>query len=91
MINGELFLKLIAHPIRLALLRRLRNGECCVDSLTQLLNVPQPNISQHLRRLLDANLIAVERRGRNRCYSIADPRVEDVLTILDGSHKHSKN
>lgn len=80
----ESLLKLMAHPIRLLILRHLRDGECCVSRMIDCFHIPQPNISQHLKLLLDAKLVRVEQRGRQRCYSLADPRVEKVLAVLDG-------
>jgi len=80
----ESLLKLMAHPIRLMILRHLREGECCVSRMIDCFKIPQPNISQHLKLLLTAKLVRVEQRGRQRCYSLADPRVEKVLQVLDG-------
>ncbi len=80
----ESLLKLMAHPMRLKILRHLRDGECCVCRMMDCFQVPQPNISQHLRLLLEAGLVRVEQRGRQRCYSLADPRVEKILAVLDG-------
>jgi DNA-binding transcriptional ArsR family regulator len=80
----ESLLKLMAHPIRLIILRYLRKGECCVSRMVDCFHLPQPNISQHLRLLLNAKIVRVEQRGRQRCYSLSDPRVEKVLAVLDG-------
>ena len=80
----EALLKLMAHPVRLMILRHLREGECCVNRMIDCFGIPQPNISQHLKLLLTAKLVRVEQRGRQRCYSLADCRVEKVLAVLDG-------
>ena len=80
----ESLLKLMAHPIRLLILRHLRDGECCVSRMIDCFHIPQPNISQHLKLLLNAKLVRVEQRGRQRCYSLADCRVEKVLAVLEG-------
>jgi DNA-binding transcriptional ArsR family regulator len=83
--TAESLLKLMAHPIRLMILRHLRGGECCVSRMIECFQIPQPNISQHLKLLLSAKIVRVEQRGRKRCYSLADPRVEKILAVLDGA------
>ena len=47
----------IAHPIRRALLDRLREGERTVNDLARPFDVSRPAISQHLRILRDAGLV----------------------------------
>ena len=51
--------------------------------------------SSHLKKMMDANFIAVEKQGRHRYYRLADPRVADVLEPLaqlipDGPVVHRK-
>ena len=40
--------KTMAHPLRLAILHYLKDGEKTVNELTQTLGASQSNISQHL-------------------------------------------
>ena len=82
-LNPTELLSAMSHPLRLAILHRLSKGTCCVEALGELLSAPQPNISQHLRLLLDSGLVQVERRGRRRCYSLSDKRIKRFLKILE--------
>lgn len=60
----------IAHPLRRSLIDMLAQGERNVAGLAEPFNVSRPAISQHLRILLDAGLVAERRVGRERRYSL---------------------
>lgn len=55
------------------LLASLLDAEAGVSSSTA---------SNHLRKLLDAGLLAVERHGRNRYYRLAGPQVGQLIEVL---------
>jgi ArsR family transcriptional regulator len=81
--------KALAHPGRLAILRRLLESECCVSEAEDCLGISQPNVSQHLKILKDAGLIAGRREKTRVCYRIADERVGRILGILWEGRKQS--
>ncbi|WP_338015930.1 metalloregulator ArsR/SmtB family transcription factor [Halalkalibacillus sediminis] len=56
-------LKLLGDKNRLSIMRYVTNDECCVCELVELLNMSQPAISQHLRKLKDAKLVLENRKG----------------------------
>ena len=58
-------------------------GPATVSRLGAELDVPLPQLSNHLRRLREAGLVAVEREGRQATYSLADPGLEVLLPLLD--------
>jgi DNA-binding transcriptional ArsR family regulator len=63
----------LGHPIRLALLERLRGRPGApVHALAADFSVTRPAISLHLRVLREAGLVEEEQRGRERHYRI-DP------------------
>jgi ArsR family transcriptional regulator len=66
--------KALADPIRVGILELLRDarGEVCQCELQPLFAVSQPTLSHHLKKLLAADLVRVERRGRWAYYSIND-------------------
>src|SRR4051794_3471792 len=57
--------ELLAHPVRLAILRILvrRAGEVCVCDLERAVPVKQPTVSHHLRLLREAGWIDTIRKG----------------------------
>jgi DNA-binding transcriptional ArsR family regulator len=77
-------LKELADPLRLAVIGRLGHlGPTTVTRLAAELEVPLPQLSNHLRRLRDAGLVSAERSGRQAVYELADPDVLAVLPLLD--------
>ena len=62
---GDL-LRVLAAPARLAIVVELANEPLQVNELVERLELSQPLVSQHLRVLRGARLVAVERRGRRR-------------------------
>ncbi|MBE0448921.1 MAG: winged helix-turn-helix transcriptional regulator [Actinobacteria bacterium] len=82
-------LKVIAHPVRIQILKELSKGVKCVSDFEEPTQASQPNISQHLGLLRRYGLIDYYMDGRLRCYFLVDPIVLDVLEILKKEYKGS--
>lgn len=81
-------LKLIAHPVRLCIIRGLlENGECNVSHMQSCLDIPQSTVSQHLQKLRAAGIIEGRRNGLEIYYSIADERVKDIIEAIFQNEK----
>jgi DNA-binding transcriptional ArsR family regulator len=77
-------LKELADPLRLKIVDRLGHaGPTTVSRLAAELDVPLPQLSNHLRRLREARLVSVQRDGRQAIYALADPGLEVLLPLLD--------
>ena len=77
-------LRELAEPLRLRVIDRLVNrGDASVSALAAELDVPLPQLSNHLRRLREAGLVRVRRSGRYAVYELADPGLEALLPLLD--------
>lgn len=74
---GQL-LRVLAAPIRLAVIEKLADGPRCVHELVESLGASQSLVSQHLRILRAAQLVTCERRGREIAYQLTDTRVADI-------------
>jgi len=74
-------LKLLAHPVRIAILKILRQEEACVCHMEATLNVRQAYISQQLAVLREAGIISDRRDGWNVFYQIQEKQVLDILDI----------
>ena len=72
-------LRAMAHPLRLQMLLGLCQNECNVNKVWQQLNISQPLASQHLNRMRRAGLVTAERRGKQICYRVTDPRVRALV------------
>jgi DNA-binding transcriptional ArsR family regulator len=74
---------LIADPTRATILDSLIDGRALPPSqLAAAARVSRSTASEHLAKMLDAGLIAVERGGRNRYYRLAGPEVASALEAL---------
>jgi len=67
--TGTVF-KAIAHPARREILALLALSTRSVKELTAEFAISQPAISQHLRELKDADLVASERVGLEQRYRL---------------------
>ncbi len=66
-------LKAMAHPVRLTILEELCNGAKCVQDVQEIVDISQPNLSQHLATLKKGNLIDSYSNGPLRCYYLLSP------------------
>jgi DNA-binding transcriptional ArsR family regulator len=75
---GDL-LRALAAPVRIAIVLQLREASCCVHELVDALAVPQPLVSQHLRILKAAGVVAGERAGREVYYRLVDHHLAEIV------------
>src|SRR5207249_4375915 len=69
----------LADPTRLAIVRRLLDGEARVVDLTTELELPQSTVSTHLACLRDCGLVLGRAAGRQVFYSLARPELTALL------------
>lgn len=86
---ADLF-KVLSTASRLQLLTLLDGEPSSVTDLTVRSGMSQPLVSQHLRTLRAAGLVAVERRGRDAEYRLVDQHVAhivaDAVAHIDEDH-----
>src|ERR1044071_1670195 len=76
-------LSALADPTRRRVFERLRKGPRPVGAIARGMPVSRPAVSQHLKALKDAGLVADRQEGTRRVYSV-DPRgVEAMRHYLD--------
>jgi len=75
------FFKALAHPLRVAILDSLRDGERTVNDLCANLRVEQSTLSQQLAVLRGRNIVTGRKEGLNVYYSVADPLVFSLLDV----------
>lgn len=76
-------LKVLAHPVRLCIVRGLiEKGKCNVSHMQNCLDMPQSTISQHLQKLRAAGIIEGERNGLEINYSIRDEGIIKLIQCL---------
>ena len=75
------FFKALAHPLRIAVLDALRDGELGVNELCNLLQVEQSTLSQQLAVLRGRSIVASRKEGLNVYYSVRDNAVFRLLDV----------
>lgn len=76
-------LKVLAHPVRLCIVKGLaEKGECNVSHMQNCLSLPQSTISQHLGKLRAAGIIKGRRDGVEVYYSLVNPLAEQVIRAV---------
>jgi ArsR family transcriptional regulator len=83
----EQVLRAIADRQRLRILSmlvRADGAEICVCEFTAGLDVPQQNVSYHLKQLVEAGIISRARRGRYSFYALVPGALDHVATLVGG-------
>ncbi|WP_377290862.1 ArsR/SmtB family transcription factor [Rhizobium sp. SG2393] len=73
----------IADPNRRYLLEELRRSPRTVNELADGLPISRPAVSQHLKTLLDCNLVSVTAEGTRRIYAINKEGFKPLTLWLD--------
>ncbi len=74
--------KTMAHPIRLALIEALRDGERSVGDLAAAIGVTPSLASQHLAVMRNQGLVSTRRNGTEIFYSVGYPKMIQVCDLL---------
>ena len=81
-IKAEKMLKLLANSKRLLILCNLLKKECSVNELTDLVNLSQSALSQHLAKMRTEGLVGTHKQGTTIYYRISKPEIEAILSTL---------
>ncbi|GHF09086.1 hypothetical protein GCM10016455_32480 [Aliiroseovarius zhejiangensis] len=73
----------LGDPSRLAILDALVSGERNVQEIVGDTGLGQPNVSNHLRCLLDCGLVSRRSEGRFVRYRLADRQVANLIRDAD--------
>jgi len=80
----EVALQCLSDPTRRRIFERLRGGPRSVGVLARGLPVTRPAVSQHLRALKNAGLVADRPEGAKRIYYIDPHGLGELRRWLDG-------
>lgn len=76
--TSSALLRALSAPVRIAIVVLLCESPRCVHELVGDLGLPQPLVSQHLRVLKAAGVVAGDRVGREVRYRLVDTHVGDI-------------
>lgn len=74
--------KTLAHPLRIAILHYLRDGEKTVNELTEILGASQSNISQHLAILRQRQIVKTRKAGSAVYYRVSSPKISQACDMI---------
>ena len=82
--TAELF-RALGDPARVRIVNVLATTDepVCVCELIEPLELSQPTVSHHLKKLLDAGLLEREQRGRWAYFSLKRDAVEKLAAVAD--------
>ena len=83
MANEWELMSALSHPLRQAILDRLREGPYTVGELAAHLPVSRPAVSQHLQLLKSFDVVAEERRGTRHYFHLNPHSLAQLRNHVD--------
>ena len=84
----HIFFKNLANPLKVKIILELRKSEMNVTDLSRALEVEQSKVSHALMLLKRCNIVKVERKGKERIYSLNKDTIIPMLKLID---EHSRS
>ena len=78
----SLFFSTLSNPTRLAIVELLRKGPRNVTEISRVLRQDQTMISHNLRPLVRCGFVFVERRWKERVYSLNRETMENLFNLI---------
>jgi len=75
-------MKAIAHPLRLKILCVLGSQELSVQDIVEQVGTTQSNISQHLAKMRDQEVLATRKESNWVYYRIGDIRTLKLISMM---------
>lgn len=74
--------QVLCNGKRQKLLYVLQDGERTVSELAEVTEIPQPTVSQHLRKMRDRGVVTKRTEGNRSYYSIRDGRFVEASNTI---------
>jgi len=74
--------KALSHPLRLAIVDRLKDGEAAASDLIADLKISKANLSKHVSLLAHGGIVESRRQGRLIFYRLLDPEIHRACAIM---------
>ena len=72
------------HPIRLAIIDFLKDGEQCVCDIAEFVGAKRSNVSRHLGVLLKAGIVSQRKDGLKMMYALRTPCLLSLMKCVEG-------
>jgi DNA-binding transcriptional ArsR family regulator len=83
--------KAIAHPLRIAILDFLKDGEQCVCDIAEHIGSEQSNVSRHLSVMVKAGVLDCRKDGLKVIYKLKTPCILDCFSCITTCLKQQAN
>ena len=74
--------KAIAHPLRVAIVDFLKDGEQCVCDIAEHVGSERSNVSRHLSVMVSAGVLAYRKEGLKVIYKLKTPCILDFFSCI---------
>jgi DNA-binding transcriptional ArsR family regulator len=74
--------KAVAHPLRVAVIDFLKDGERCVCDIAEQVGSERSNISRHLAVMVHAGVLTCRKDGLKVFYSLKTPCIAQCLSCI---------
>jgi len=75
-------IRAVGHPIRIAILESLRDGEQCVCDIAEYVGAERSNVSRHLSVMVAAGILQSRKDGLKVIYQLKAPCVFDFFRCV---------
>jgi ArsR family transcriptional regulator len=76
--------KAIAHPLRIAIVDFLKDGEQCVCDIAEYVGSERSNVSRHLSVMVNAGILEYRKEGLKVIYRLKTPCILDFFACVTG-------
>lgn len=74
--------KAIAHPLRIAIIDFLKDGEQCVCDIAKHVSSERSNVSRHLSVMVNAGVLEYRKEGLKVIYRLKCPCILDFFSCI---------
>jgi ArsR family transcriptional regulator len=74
--------KAIAHPLRIAIIDFLKDGEQCVCDIAEQVGSERSNVSRHLSVMVGAGVLEYHKKGLKVIYKLKTPCILDFFACV---------
>ena len=76
--------KAVAHPLRIAILEILKDGEQCVCDIAEYVGSERSNVSRHLSVMVGAGILGHRKEGLKVIYNLKTPCILNFFSCVTG-------
>ncbi len=76
--------KAIAHPLRIAIVDFLKDGQQCVCDIAEYVGSERSNVSRHLSVMVNAGVLEYRKEGLKVIYRLRTPCILDFFACVTG-------